>query len=459
MENRYSWPWVERQVAQTANVWIGCAGRALPRLPCFTSSEQRKHEKAYDEGLRRVEREARRIPHTIAERALARQRIVDSFPPFAAVALGLPPEAVDLLTGSFLRVGTELARWARGFDSELSVPDTIQACRNVWTACGLQGLLGQPMQLSPSLVAYSLLYPYSDNYLDQPSLSRTDKLLFSERFRQRLDGQQLTASDRHEAAVWQMVQLVEDQYPRARYPQVYNCLLAIHRGQEESIAQLRGDAGLRDSIDNRELLRISCAKGGTSVLADACLVQPWLSLDESRFAFEWGVLLQLGDDLQDVKEDLRRGSATLFTRAAAAGHSLDGLVVQLLNFNQHVAESMDRLPFGSAVLKDLLRMSWRSLILMAVADSQQFFNKALLNELESCSMFRFGFLRDRNKNLAARETLYTRLFEAFVETAPNDPEGLPIPAICEPLQHGSIARLEQGLDGKAPAGTLLFSTP
>jgi hypothetical protein len=388
---------------------------------------QHKRESAYDEGLRKVEREARRIPRTLAERSLARQRIVDTFPPFAAVALGLQPAAIELLTGSFLRVGTELARWARDFDAELSVPDTIQACRNAWTACGLQGLLGQPMGLTPSLLAYSLLYPYSDNYLDQPSLSRHDKLVFSSRFRQRLGGERLVARDRHEAAVWQMVQLIEGQYPQNRYPQVFDCLLAIHCAQEDSMAQLRGHAG---SIGEAELLRISCAKGGTSVLADACLVQPWLSEQESRFAFEWGVLLQLGDDLQDLEEDLRRGSVTLFTGAAAAGQSLDGLVTQLLNFSQHVAEGLDCLPHGSAMLKDLLRMSWRSLVLMAVADAQPFFTKSFLAELEGFSMFRFGFLKKRNQNLAAREALYTRLFDAFVDSAPEEPHSLPVPAFA-----------------------------
>ena len=48
----------------------------------------------------------------------------------------------------------------------------------------------------------------------------------------------------------------------------------------------------------------------------------WLNEEESRFAFEWGVLLQLGDDLQDVREDMQRGSVTLFSRAAAAGQAI-----------------------------------------------------------------------------------------------------------------------------------------
>jgi len=436
MEDRYSWSWVEDRVAQSAEVWNRCAGQSLPPLPRFAPREQRGREKAYDQGLRSVEREARRIPRNKADRALACRRIVDTFPPFAAVALGLAPETIELLTGTFLRVGAELARWARTFDQQIPVPDTIQACRNAWTACGLQALLGRPMQLTRSLAAYSMLYPYSDNHLDHPSLSAADKLLFSDRFRLRLSGRRLSALDRREECVWAMVELIEGEYPRNCYPQVFDCLLAIHRSQERSIAQLRASGPSCAFIDDQELLRISCAKGGTSVLADACLAQPLLIQDESRFAFEWGVLLQLGDDLQDIEEDLHRGSVTLFTRAIAAGMPLDNLVRQLLNFSQHVADRMDRLPNGSGLLKDLLRMSWRSLILMAVANAQQFFTRRFLDELESCSAFRFDFLRARNRNLAARESLYAILFDAFVEAAPAGPITLPIPSIpTQPALH------------------------
>ena len=73
------------------------------------------------------------------------------------------------------------------------------------------------------------------------------------------------------------------------------------------------------------------------------------------------------------------------------------------------------------MLKDLLRMSWRSLILMAVADARQFFSGAFLTELEPCSAFRFNFLRDRNRNLAVRESFYAVLFDAFVESGSKAP--------------------------------------
>jgi hypothetical protein len=427
MERRYSWSWVEARVAESISVWNDCRHAFLPTSPRYSRKEQRKREIAYDEGLRAVQREARRSPRTPAERLLVRQRVVALFPRFAAIALGLEGQAIQLLTGNFLPVGTQLARWARNFDATLGVDESIQACRNAWTACGLQALLGRPMELTPSILAYSLLYPYSDNYLDRPDLSTADKLQFSERFRQRLCGQLHSPLNPHEAAVWTMVQLIEEQYARPLFPQVFDSLLAIHRAQEESIAQLNNGVLFDLYGGGIDVLRISCAKGGTSVLADACLAQPWLTPDESRFSFEWGVLLQLGDDLQDVEADLRRGSVSLFSRAAAEGRPLDSLVRQLLNLSLHVAGLMDRLPNGTPSLKNLLRMSWRSLILMAVADAKQLFSPAFLAELEPCSSFSFDFLRDRNEKLAGRQALYATLFEAFLEAGPEKPSGLPLP--------------------------------
>jgi len=441
MEQRYSWSWIEARVVETVRDWNECARRPLPHLMRFTREEQRDRENAYDDALRKVETEACCNPRTASERLQIQQRVVDTFPSFATVALGLKPEAVELISNVFLRAGTDLARWARSFDPGISVPDTIQACRNMWTACGLQGLLGQPMQFTPSLAAYSLLYPYSDNYLDDPSLARKDKLHFSERFRKLLVGQRLPARDQHEANVWAMVQLIEEQFPRRTFPQVFDSLLAIHRAQEQSVAQLGYGVRVRGTTDNREILRISCAKGGTSVLADACLANPHLTEAESLFAFKWGVLLQLGDDLQDVKEDLRRGSATLFTQAAIAGQPLDNTAKQLFNFGEQVGGSLRGLPHGSELLKDLIQMSWRSLVLKAIADASSHFSKSFLAEVEPNSAFRFDFLRQRNKNLAAREWLHARLFDAFLETSPGTSR--PSPRISsrtsthreEPLPH------------------------
>jgi hypothetical protein len=411
MQELYNWQWVQAQVAQSIDIWNQSA--LPPRLvgTPFSVMEQQKRERAYDEALGAVERELRKAPRSKEERVDAQNRINAVFARFAASALGLEKEAVTLLTDGFLPAGTTFARWARRFDPTLSMADIVQACRSAWTACGLQSLLGDPLGISPSILGYSLLYPYSDNYLDCKDVSPQTKLRFSERFRERLRGNGPLAANHREAALWALVQLIEGQYPRKRYPQVFDCLLAIHQAQEESIAQLGSGAHCRDA----EILRITCAKGGTSVLADACLAHGWLTEAESSFSFEWGVLLQLGDDLQDVREDLRRGSVTLFTLAATAGAPLDGLVIQLLNFSERVAAGMDNLPNAPRTLKNLLKMSWRALFVGAVANSPEFFSPGFLAEAERLSSFRFGFLRKRQQKLTTRQGLYASLFEAFIQ--------------------------------------------
>jgi hypothetical protein len=416
MRQTYNWEWVETQVGHTIEVWNSSAAFSVFGGRRFSPTEQKARENAYDEGLQAVEQEVKRAPRTRAERVEAKKRIVESFAKFSANALDLDNAAIELLTNDFLPVGTQLAQWARRFDAGLSMAGIIQACRNAWTACGLQPLLGEPIRITPSILGYSLLYPYSDNYLDQEEVSDEAKLCFSQRFRCLLRGEKLVPLDHREHALWTLIGLIEGQYSRSLFPGVFDCLLAIHRAQEESIKQLK--CGNR--CDSNDVLRMSCAKGGSSVLADACLAHGWLSPEEALFAFEWGVLLQLGDDLQDVREDMLRGSVTLFSRAVALGQPLDCVAIQLLNFSEQVATRMDRLPHGTNVLKQLLKMSWRSLIIGAVANTAEFFSVAFLCEAERCSPFRFDFLRERQDRLASRQGLYAILFDAFLETTDED---------------------------------------
>jgi len=431
MRHPFDWPWIEEQVARSIDLWNGVSSAPPREESVYTQREQEKREQAYDRALKEVEREARRASRMCTDRRRVEERLIASFARFAAVALGLEEDAIELLTRGFLPLGMQFARWSRRFDPRLGMDDIVQACRNTWTACGLQPLLGERMELTPSIVGYSMLYPYSDNYLDGEGADAEEKLRFSRRFLARLRGDDLSPMNQREHAIWDLVALVESQYPRAEHSQVFDCMIAIHRAQEESIAQLKNGSPASDA----RVLAISCAKGGSSVLADACLCHGWLDREESEFAFDWGVLLQIGDDLQDVREDVRRGSRTLFTRAVADGAPLDALTGRLLNMSDLVSDRMDRMPHGSAALKGLLRMSWRSLIVMAVAESQDFFSAGFAAEMEQRSPFRFGFLRARQKRLAGRRGLYAELFRILIEPGEANATcallGLPGPASAE----------------------------
>ena len=93
---------------------------------------------------------------------------------------------------------------------------------------------------------------------------------------------------------------------------------------------------------------------------------------------------------------------------------------------------MDELPHGTAMLKQLLGVSWRSLIVGAVADSHEFFSAEFLEEMECCSPFRFKFLRARRERLTDRQGLYAVLFDAFLEV-PDGQEGkIPLPVRAHP---------------------------
>jgi hypothetical protein len=402
-------------------LWDSCARRAPAAVQAFSKAEQRRREAAYDKGVRSVERELKVQARASGGSEARERRILDSFGHFAAMALGLEADAIRVIREEFVPAGMELARCAQRFDPELNRMEIVQACRNAWTACGLQPLLGRPIQLTPSILAYSLMYPYSDNFLDREDIPAESKRRFGARFGDRLSGAATAPADRTESALWALVGMVEGEFPRDEFPQVFEAMLAIHAAQERSVAQLRDGSGCTDA----EVLAISCLKGGSSVLADAVFARGEVTEVEARFAFDWGVLLQLGDDLQDLRDDMRRDSATLFTRAVRRREPLDGLVRQLLAFCDIVGEEMRALPHATPMLCTLLKMSWRSLIVEAVADIREHFSRDFLRELEATSPFRLKFLRAHHNRLRRRKGLYASLLDAVFAGQDENPGRLP----------------------------------
>jgi len=129
--------------------------------------------------------------------------------------------------------------------------------------------------------------------------------------------------------------------------------------------------------EEADLINLSIAKGGTSVLTDACLVRGRLTDDEAEFMFAYGVLLQLMDDLQDLRDDIANGHTTIFTRQTGLG-PLDAVTTRLWAFTRKVLWSFSR--FGSAQpcsLKSLVQDNFRLLLLQSVARNQEFYTRTL----------------------------------------------------------------------------------
>jgi hypothetical protein len=431
-----NYPAITSFVEDSIAAWHG-SSKEFPQLGRqYTEGEQQEHERLFDCALEIAERELQTQPETVSEGKAVCGRLTSTAARLASLALDLDDPYLEfLLRDEFSKIGKDLASSARRFDAAVSLSDILQACRNAWTACGLQPLLGQSIQLTPAIFAYSMLYPYSDNYLDDDRVSQSAKLGFSSRFRRRLAGERLPARDELEGVVWRLVSLIESQYARSQYPQVYDCLLDIHHAQENSIHQLGHSA----NADEMDLLNLTFAKGGTSVLADAYLAAGSLTDCEARFAFAWGVLLQMADDLDDLPVDRQHGFLNLFSQAAER-EPLDELTNRTLNFGQSVMQLMDALPNGSMAFKELLRRNSTSLIIRAAAHSAELYTERYLAELEAYSPLRFQFLKQRQQRFAADSGSYAEFFQAFLPSE-DDSETM---SLCGATSNTVFAKSAEG---------------
>ncbi|RPI18129.1 MAG: hypothetical protein EHM65_02465 [Acidobacteriales bacterium] len=405
---------LEEAIAQ----WQECDGFFPQGTRRFSEQEQALREEQLARFLGSLEAEVARLPRTRSDRDGVRERLTEAFVRLAKSGLGMEDRHLDLLLGGgFSGVGTALARQARRFDPVVSAADILQACRNAWTACGLQVLLGHPMQVTPSIFAYSMLYPYSDNYMDDPKVPGEEKVSFSGRFGRRLEGDSVRAANAHEEKIWRLVGLIEDQYPRPSFPQVYSSLLAIHRAQFDSLRLSRSSTAGGEA----DILRLGFAKGGTSVLADGYLAAGSLTAEEARFIFLWGVVLQLGDDLQDVRDDHAGGILTLFSQAAGK-EPLDAITSRTFHFGERVMSLLEGVGVTeSGTLKELMRRSSRSFLLRCAGEAGALYTPEYLAQLEACSPYRFPFLNRRREQFSRRQAAFTRLFEAFLAGGDDEP--------------------------------------
>lgn len=320
-----------------------------------------------------------------------------------------------MFSDTLLEVTKTFVSQARSFDPDLSFQDIFQACRNVWIMNGLQLILGIPIHLTPAIFAYSLLYPYTDNLIDDPLISGFEKSIFSERFRERLSGKEILPGNKTEKAIFCLVEMIENQYYRADFPEVFESLLAIHAAQTNSLKLIQQ----KDSISEKEILTICITKGGTSVLADGYLVAGKLSTEQKFFLYGYGAYLQLLDDVQDVEEDGKSGLMTVFSNTAFR-KPLDQKLNKTWWFGELVLKSLNSFEGQQmGLFKSLMRKSTKLFIVEAIAQNPKAFSPDYVSEFETRSPFHFAYIRKRRENfISYHGFLLTALEEiAFSENS------------------------------------------
>ncbi len=376
----------------------------------YTLSEKFPRERHLSRYIELILTELKDMPRAVEAQEAARSKLTAAFIDFAVQALDLEERHLDIvLHHGFLDAVLDFARQARRYDPSVSGEDIYQAGRNVWTMNLIQFLLGQPVRLTPSIFAFSMLYPYSDNYLDDPAVSAETKLAFNRRFYMRLLGERIAAENPNEQKIFDMVAVIEGEFDRSRYPQVYDSLLAIHAAQEKSMRLLRG-APTGFEVD---VLAISFEKGGTSVLADGYLVAGDLTPKERDVLYGYGVFTQLMDDQEDVEPDLAAEQITPFA-ATARGWKLDGITNRTMRLGDQIMDGIGSFDVPNAAsVEELFRRSIRLLLIDAAGAHRRLYSRGYLRQVEPYLPFRFSYLARERKKLNRRRLSLANLVDSF----------------------------------------------
>ena len=104
----------------------------------------------------------------------------------------------------------------RNFDKNIDYKDIGQAMRNVWIVNIFQKVMGKDIEFSKAIFGYSMLYPYTDNYLDNIKVTLESKNDFNNRFSKKLSGENIEAKDSYEEKVYKLVDCIEEVFNRTR---------------------------------------------------------------------------------------------------------------------------------------------------------------------------------------------------------------------------------------------------
>lgn len=262
-------------------------------------------------------------------------------------------------------------------NSDLSFTDVGQAIRNAWIMNILQFMLNINVEYTPSVFGYSMLYPYTDNLIDG-NISIEEKISFNKKFSKRLQGHEVSTSNKLEEEIYHMVELIESQFDRELFSEVYESLLLIHTSQINSLKQQTTSCTF-----DKDIVDISFKKGGSSVLADGYLVKGNLSEDEIKFTLGFGIILQLCDDIQDIQSDIDSKSATIFS-LSAKGHKLDILTNKLFRLIEHVL-STDISPIKfehSDKIIPFMQQCCNFIVLDGIMTHKKYFTKQYIKSIE-----------------------------------------------------------------------------
>lgn len=280
----------------------------------------------------------------------------------------------------------EFLRRVRRFAPELSLDEIGQALRNYIVYAMFKVIHRSDVGFSMAGFGYSMLYPFTDNYIDSKSNSSEEKAEYNKIIHDKIEGKEIRTRTVYQRKTCDLLQAIESEYPRNLDSSAYLLLLMMLEAQENSIRQQQSAVLLTPE----ERLDISLYKGGISVLIDRFFVHKELTEEELILYLGLGFFLQLADDLQDIKSDSEQGYQTILTVDLSHGQE-EKIINKMLHF---VHNTMGSFQAENDLFKNFVLINCYQLIYTSLIGSKEFFSQEYLNKIEALLPIKYGYLEN-----------------------------------------------------------------
>ncbi len=298
----------------------------------------------------------------------------------------LPHERVEVLISEI----KEFINRVRTDAPALSFEDMGQAVRNYTVYLMFKEIHQDTSDFSRACYGYSMLYPFTDNYIDNTACTKEEKARYNSLIRDYLKGEAAASTSEHDDKTLYFLSAAKESCKEEAPCPVTELLLMMLDAQEKSLEQQSKD----NSLDYEKRLFISLYKGGISVLIDRFFVKERITEEDMIFYLGFGFFLQLADDLQDIREDSEKGHQTLFTINTHPAEE-EKTVNKLLFF---VTDLCNSFPTDNKSFLEFVLMNCYQLILMGVQGSREYFSKEYVTHMEQCFPVTFSFLETMPEN-------------------------------------------------------------
>ncbi len=359
---------VKHSLELIKEAWLASSD-AFPDYLTEVSSEQKQQNERYLQKVsEEFHRQTKRLPRLPFRRKSWRQKTLGLI--FRVLyqenVIGIHHSLQQGEIDAFYQELTDFIKELRCFCPELRFEEIGQGIRNYIVYAMFKIIHQINSGFSKAGFGYSMLYPFTDNYIDNNKRSPEEKLEYNQLIRDKILGNAIQPKNLHHHKTCDLLQAIASEYPRDKDDRIYTLLLMMLEAQEASLHQ-QNQANML-TMDQR--LDISLLKGGVSVLIDRFLVNRELTQADLVFYLGFGFFLQLADDLQDIDEDSKKGHQTLFTLNTSQEQE-EKLVNKLLNFLHCIMEAYCA---ENDTFKNFISASSDQLILSSLIGSKEFFS-------------------------------------------------------------------------------------